>query len=339
MTAYMKAMGISRYHQDELETFTVPVPAISDDEVLVQVHAASVNPVDFKIRDGVLRLLINYRMPIVLGFDFAGTVAQVGRAVTGFQVGDQVYGLPRRTMIGTFAEFFAVKAEDIALKPRNLTFVEAASIPLVGLTTYQAFNELMRLQAGERILVQAGAGGIGTFAIQLARVMGAFVATTASPAGKALVTRLGADLVIDYREEDFWKVLAGYDCLYDVFGGKSLDEGFKILRRGGRIVSLNGTPNARFGKVQHLGFLKTTALRVASIPLTLREKRYGVTYDMIFVRPDSHQLDILRGLYEKGRIVPVIDKVFPLGEAQKALDYSQSGRAKGKIALKVCAED
>ncbi len=339
MTAYMKAMGISRYHQDELETFTVPVPAISDDEVLVQVHAASVNPVDFKIRDGVLRLLINYRMPIVLGFDFAGTVAQVGRAVTGFQVGDQVYGLPRRTMIGTFAEFFAVKAEDIALKPRNLTFVEAASIPLVGLTTYQAFNELMRLQAGERILVQAGAGGIGTFAIQLARVMGAFVATTASPAGKALVTRLGADLVIDYREEDFWKVLAGYDCLYDVFGGKSLDEGFKILRRGGRIVSLNGTPNARFGKVQHLGFLKTTALRVASIPLTLREKRYGVTYDMIFVRPDSHQLDILRGLYEEGRIVPVIDKVFPLGEAQKALDYSQSGRAKGKIALKVCAED
>ncbi len=339
MTAYMKAMGISRYHQDELETFTVPVPAISDDEVLVQVHAASVNPVDFKIRDGVLRLLINYRMPIVLGFDFAGTVAQVGRAVTGFQVGDQVYGLPRRTMIGTFAEFFAVKAEDIALKPRNLTFVEAASIPLVGLTTYQAFNELMRLQAGERILVQAGAGGIGTFAIQLARVMGAFVATTASPAGKALVTRLGADLVIDYREEDFWKVLAGYDCLYDVFGGKSLDEGFKILRRGGRIVSLNGTPNARFGKVQHLGFLKTTALRVASIPLTLREKRYGVTYDMIFVRPDSHQLDILRGLYEEGRIVPVIDKVFPLGEAQKALDYSQSGRAKGKIVLKVCAED
>ena len=339
MTAYMKAMGISRYHQDELETFTVPVPAISDDEVLVQVHAASVNPVDFKIRDGVLRLLINYRMPIVLGFDFAGTVAQVGRAVTGFQVGDQVYGLPRRTMIGTFAEFFAVKAEDIALKPRNLTFVEAASIPLVGLTTYQAFNELMRLQAGERILVQAGAGGIGTFAIQLARVMGAFVATTASPAGKALVTRLGADLVIDYREEDFWKVLAGYDCLYDVFGGKSLDEGFKILRRGGRIVSLNGTPNARFGKVQHLGVLQTTALRVASIPLTLREKRYGVTYDMIFVRPDSHQLDILRGLYEEGRIVPVIDKVFPLGEAQKALDYSQSGRAKGKIALKVCAED
>ena len=169
--------------------------------------------------------------------------------------------------------------------------------------------------------------------------MGAFVATTASPAGKALVTRLGADLVIDYREEDFWKVLAGYDCLYDVFGGKSLDEGFKILRRGGRIVSLNGTPNARFGKVQHLGFLKTTALRVASSPLTLREKRYGVTYDMIFVRPDSHQLDILRGLYEDGRIVPVIDKVFPLGEAQKALDYSQSGRAKGKIVLKVCAED
>ena len=158
MTAYMKAMGISRYHQDELETFTVPVPAISDDEVLVQVHATSVNPVDFKIRDGVLRLLINYRMPIVLGFDFAGTVAQVGRAVTGFQVGDQVYGLPRRTMIGTFAEFFAVKAEDIALKPRNLTFVEAASIPLVGLTTYQAFNRAHPL-AGGREDPRPGGGG------------------------------------------------------------------------------------------------------------------------------------------------------------------------------------
>lgn len=333
MTAYMKAMGISRYHQDELETFTMPVPDIEDDEVLVEVRAASVNPVDFKIRDGVLKLLIDYRMPLVLGFDFAGVVAKVGRSVSRFKVGDEVYGLPRRSMIGTFAEYFAVKAEDASFKPSNLTFVEAASIPLVGLTTYQAFNELMHLEAGERILIQAGAGGIGTFAIQLARVMGAYVATTASDAGKALVTRLGAELVVNYREEDFWKVLSGYDCLYDVFGGKSLDEGFKILRRGGRIVSLNGTPNGRFGETQQLGFLKTTALRIASLGLTLRERKYGVTYNMIFVRPDSRQLDILRELYEQRRIVPVVDKVFPLADAQQALDYSQSGRAKGKIVL------
>ena len=318
-----------------METFSIPVPVISDDEVLVEVRAASVNPVDFKIRDGVLKLLVKYRMPLVLGFDFAGTVIQVGQNVRKFKVGDEVYGLPRRSMVGTFAQYFAVKAEEISFKPANLSFVEAASIPLVGLTTYQAFNELMRLQPGERILIQAGAGGIGTFAIQLARVMGAYVATTASPAGEALVTELGADRIINYREENFWDVLSGYDCLYDVFGGKSLDEGFKILRRGGRIVSLNGTPNARFGKTQQLGFLKTMALRAASLPLTLREKRYDVTYNMIFVRPDSHQLDILRGLYEDGSIVPVVDKVFPLADAQEALDYSQSGRAKGKIVLKV----
>lgn len=335
MTTYMKAMGISHYHQKTLETFTLPVPTIADDEVLVEVHAASVNPVDFKIRDGVLRLLVSYRMPIVLGFDFAGTVAKVGSKVTKFKVGDEVYGLPRRTMIGTFAEYFAVKAEDISFKPKNLSFVEAASIPLVGLTICQAFNELMDLKAGEKILIQAGAGGVGTFAIQLARVMGAFVATTASSAGEALVKRLGADLVINYREQNFWEVLRDYDCLLDVFGGKSLDEGFTIMRRGGRIVSLNGTPNARFGKIQGLGFLKTEILRIASLPLTLREKKYGVTYNMIFVRPDSEQLDILRDLYEEGRLVPVVDKVFPLSDAQEALDYSQSGRAKGKIVLKV----
>lgn len=335
MTLYMKAMGISHYHQERLETFALPVPTIADDEVLVEVHAASVNPVDFKIRDGVLRLLVSYRMPIVLGFDFAGTVAQVGSKVTKFKVGDEVYGLPRRTMIGTFAEYFAVKAEDISFKPKNLSFVEASSIPLVGLTICQAFNELMDLKAGEKILIQAGAGGVGTFAIQLARVMGAYVATTASPAGEALVKRLGADLVINYREQNFWEVLSGYDCLLDVFGGKSLDEGFTIMRRGGRIVSLNGTPNARFGKIQGLGFLKTEILRAASLPLTLREKKYGVTYNMIFVRPDSEQLDILRGLYEEGRLVPVVDKVFPLADAQEALDYSQSGRAKGKIVLEV----
>ena len=335
MTAYMEAMGISHYHQEKLETFALPVPTIADDEVLVKVHAASVNPVDFKIRDGVLRLLVSYRMPIVLGFDFAGTVAQVGRRVTKFKVGDEVYGLPRRTMIGTFAEYFAVKAEDISFKPKNLSFVEAASIPLVGLTICQAFNVLMDLKAGEKILIQAGAGGVGTFAIQLARVMGAYVATTASPAGEALVKRLGADLVINYREQNFWEVLHDYDCLLDVFGGKSLDEGFTIMRRGGRIVSLNGTPNARFGKIQGLGFLKTEILRIASLPLTLREKKYGVTYNMIFVRPDSEQLDILRGLYEEGRLVPVVDKVLPLADAQEALDYSQSGRAKGKIVLEV----
>lgn len=335
MTTVMKAMGISRYHQKQLEEFALPIPAIGPDEVLVKVHAASVNPVDFKIRDGVLKLLVRYRMPLVLGFDFAGTVEKVGSQVTRFKPGDAVYGLPRRTMIGTFAQYFAVKAADIAPKPTNLTFEQAASIPLVGLTTYQAFTELMGLEAGENILIQAGAGGIGTFAIQLAKVMGAYVATTASERGEALVARLGADRVIDYRKTDFWKVLHDYDCLYDVFGGKSLEEGFKIMRRGGRIVSLNGTPNARFGKAQHLGFLKTTALRVMSLPLAVREKRYDVTYNMIFVRPDSRQLAILAELYESERIVPVVDKVFPLAEAQAALDYSQSGRAKGKIVLKV----
>lgn len=150
-----------------------------------------------------------------------------------------------------------------------------------------------------------------------------------------LLAKLGADKVINYHTQDFWNILSDYDCFYDVFGGKSLNEGLKILRRGGRIVSLNGTPNAEFGKVQHLGFLKTMALRIASLPLTLREKKYGVTYHMIFVRPDSRELDILASLYEKDEIVPVVDKVFPLADAQAALDYSESGRAKGKTVLKV----
>ncbi|GMA08578.1 NADPH:quinone reductase [Tetragenococcus halophilus subsp. flandriensis] len=249
----MKAMGISEYKQEKLEELTLAIPEISANEVLVEIVAASINPIDLKIRDGKLKMLLNYDMPLVLGNDFAGRIAKVGKKVTKFKVGDEVYGRPQKTKIGTFAEYLAIDQGDIAIKPKNLTFEEAASIPLVGLTSYQALHDIMQVQAGDKVLIQAGSGGIGTIAIQLAKLMDVYVATTVSDRGKDLVTRLGADQIVNYRKENFADVLSDFDDVYDTLGGQNLTDGFKILKSGGNIVTLSGTPNARFGKEYGVG--------------------------------------------------------------------------------------
>lgn len=244
----MQAMTISRYGKTPLQMSTMPMPEIRDHEVLVAIHAASVNPIDFKIRDGKVKILLHYDMPLILGNDFAGTVVKTGQAVQRFKTGDAVYGRPAKSRIGTFAEYIAVHEGDIAAKPANLSFAEAASIPLVGLTAYQAFYEALRLKAGDKILIHAGAGGLGTFAIQLAKHIGAYAATTASPAGHDLVARLGADHIINYREENFADVLHAYDAVLDTLGGDALKQSFRILKPGGHIVSVSALPTARFAR-------------------------------------------------------------------------------------------
>ena len=331
----MKAMVIDRYGKVPMRLAEVPTPEIGEYEVLAEIHAASINPVDFKIRDGKVKMLLKYKMPLILGNDFSGVVAKVGAKVTRFKVGDEVYGRPRKSNIGTFAEYIAVHEDDIALKPKNLSFEEAASIPLVGLTTYQAFQDIMQLQKGQKILIHAGAGGVGTFAIQLAKVMGATVATTASDAGMNLVKSLGADEIINYKTEKFEEKLENYDAVFDTLGGNILEKSFEVLKSGGKIVSVSGLPNARFAKEYGSGFLKTLLFSAASHKLTALEKKHNVQYSFLFMKPSGDQLRTIANFIESGKIKPVIDRVFPFDEAQKAMEYSELGRAKGKIIVKI----
>lgn len=329
----MRAMVIEKYGKYPLQLADIPKPAVDDHEVLVEIHAASVNPLDLLVRDGKLRVLLKYDMPHVLGYDFSGVVIQAGRKVTRFKVGDEVFGRPSKG--GAFAEFISVNEDDIAIKPRNLTFEEAASLPLVGLTSYQVLHEKLKLKAGQKVLIQAGSGGVGTFAIQLAKVMGLYVATTTSEAGAQLVESLGADRIINYKTEQFDTLLQGYDAVFDTKGGETLEKAFKIVKEQGQIVSVVGPPNARFGKEERVGFVKTNVLRLVARKITKLEKKYKVKYSFLFMKPSGRQLEILSEWIESEKIKPVIDRVFPFEDTQKAMEYSESGRAKGKIIVKI----
>jgi alcohol dehydrogenase len=271
----------------------------------------------------------------VLGNDFSGKVIQTGSKVSKFQIGDEVYGRPRKNRIGTFAEYLSVHEDDVSLKPENLTFEEAASLPLVGLTSWQAFHEILQLKPDQKILIHAGAGGVGTFAIQLAKEMGVFVATTASEKGFDLVSSLGADRVINYREEKFEEILNEYDAVFDTLGGDVLDRSFRILKPHGKIVSVSAVPNRRFAAENNLGFIKRLLFSVVSRNISALEKKFNVDYHFLFMKPSGEQLTKIKHLVEKGSIRPVIDRVYSLEEAQEAVQYVETGRAKGKVVIQV----
>ncbi|QEL86127.1 NADP-dependent oxidoreductase [Bacillus mycoides] len=331
----MRAMVIDKYGKVPMRMTEMPTPEINEYEVLAEIHAASINPIDFKIRDGKVKLLLKYKMPLILGNDFSGVIVKVGTKVTQFKVGDEIYARPRKDKIGTFAEYIAIHEDDIALKPKNLTFEEAASIPLVGLTSYQALHDIMQLQKGQKILIHAGSGGVGTFAIQLAKIMGATVATTASEAGENLVKSLGADEIINYKKEKFEDILKNYDAVFDTLGGTTLEKSFDIIKSEGNIVSVSGMPNARFGKEFGSGFFKTLLFSLASKKLTALEKKHNAQYSFLFMKPSGDQLRIIAKYIESGQIKPIIDRIFPFENTQKAMEYSESGRAKGKIIVKI----
>ncbi|QWG45882.1 NADP-dependent oxidoreductase [Bacillus mycoides] len=331
----MRAMVIDKYGKVPMRMTEMPTPEINEYEVLTEIHAASINPIDFKIRDGKVKLLLKYKMPLILGNDFSGVIVKIGTKVTQFKVGDEIYARPRKDKIGTFAEYIAIHEDDIALKPKNLTFEEAASIPLVGLTSYQALHDIMQLQKGQKILIHAGSGGVGTFAIQLAKIMGATVATTASEAGENLVKSLGADEIINYKKEKFEDILKNYDAVFDTLGGTTLEKSFDIIKSEGNIVSVSGMPNARFGKEFGSGFFKTLLFSLASKKLTALEKKHNAQYSFLFMKPSGDQLRIIAKYIESGQIKPIIDRIFPFENTQKAMEYSESGRAKGKIIVKI----
>lgn len=334
----MKAAVIDTYKQPTPKIKEVPIPDIRSNDVLVKIVAASINPIDIKTKDGGLKMLLSYDMPIIMGSDFAGIITAVGEKVTNYSIGDAVYGRVQKNRIGTFAEYIAVDQGAIALKPKNINFEEAASIPLVGLTSYQALHDIMQIQPGQKVMIQGGSGGIGTIAIQLAKYLGAYVATTTSANNFDLVKSLGADYPINYQTTNFAEVLQDYDYVFDTHGGATLEAAFKIIKPGGKVVSIAGLPNYRFGKEYGVPLWKQFAFKMVTRNLTKLEKQTQASYTFLFMKPSGTQLDVLRHLIEAEIIKPVIDRIVPLSEVKEALSYSQSGRATGKIILQMTGD-
>ena len=332
----MKAFTVDRYGKKEtLRATEVPEPVLGEDEVLIEVHATGVNLLDSKIRSGEFKLILPYRTPFVLGHDVAGVVVRVGARVRQFKPGDEVYSRPDDFRIGTFAEFVAVKEDSVALKPRNLSMEEAASIPLVGLTAWQALVEKAQLKQGQKVFIQAGSGGVGTFAIQLAKHLGATVATTTSTGNVAWVKSLGADVVVDYKKDDFEKVLSNYDVVLNSQDGKTLEKSLSVLHAGGQLISISGPPTPQFAEDIKAPWLIKQVLRVLSFGTRRKAKRLNVGYAFLFMQASGSQLRQITPLIESGAIRPVIDKVFPFDATNEALAYVESGRAKGKVVIKV----
>ena len=332
----MKAAVIDRYGSNDLvKVADVAVPRMGPLDLLVQVHAASVNPLDVKTRNGELKTLLKYRFPLVLGNDLSGVVADVGARVTRFKKGDAVYARLDSDRIGAFADFTAVREGAAALKPANVTFEEAASLPLVALTAWQALVEIGQLGANQRVLIHAGSGGVGSVAIQLARHLGATVFTTVGPRNVDLVKRLGADVAIDYRSERFEDAAKDCDVVLDSAGGDTLVRAFECVKPGGVVVSIGGTPSAAFARRWGLNPLIVLAIRVMSRKATAAARRHNARYEYLFMRADGEQLREITRLVEGGVIRPLVDKVFPLQQVREALAYSESGRATGKVVITV----
>lgn len=333
----MKAFTVQKYGKKEtLHLSNVNEPTVNENEVLVQIHSAGVNLLDSLVRNGEFKIFLPYKTPFINGHDMAGVVTKVGSKVTKYKVGDEVYSRPSDHHIGTFAEYISVNENDLAFKPKNISLEEAASIPLVGLTSWQALIEISKLKKGQKVFIQAGSGGVGTFAIQLAKHLGAFVATTTSSANTALVKSLGADLIIDYKTQDFSTILKDYDVvLHSNREAKVLEDSLRILKRGGTLVSLTGPPTGEGAKEMGMAWHFQVIMNLLSFSVRRKAKKLGVNFKFLFMRAEGSQLAEITKLIEAGKIRPIIDKVFPFEQTNEALAYVESGRSKGKVVVKV----
>jgi len=333
----MKAFIVKRYGKKEkLHLTDWAEPTINENDVLVKVHSAGVNLLDSLIRNGEFKLFLPYKPPFVNGHDVAGVITKVGSKVSRFKVGDEVYARPSDHRVGTFAEYIAINEDDIALKPKNLSMEEAASIPLVGLTSWQALVEIGKIKKGQKVFIQAGSGGVGTFAIQLAKHLGAYVATTTSAKNIDFVRSLGADVIVDYKTEDFETELKGYDLvLHSNRDTKILEKSLRVLKPGGQLISLVGPPTPEFaasiGLPWHLKFIT----KLLSFGIKKLAKKLETTFVFLFMRAEGRQLGQITQLIEAGVIKPVIDKIFPFQQTNEALSYVETGRSRGKVVVKV----
>lgn len=332
----MKAYIINRYSkEDKLQLTEVPQPIAKENEVLIQIHSASINQLDAKLKSGEFKLLLPYKFPLILGHDGAGIVTKVGAKVSRFKVGDEVFARPSDFRIGTFAEFITVNESDVALKPKNISMEQAASIPLVALTVWQAFVEKAKLKKGQKVFIQAGSGGVGTIAIQLAKHLGATVATTTSAENFELVKRLGADVAIDYKTQDFETILNDYDLVLNSQDEKTLEKSLRILKSGGKVISISGPPDTAFAKEIGLSWFMKTAISFLSRNVKKQARKLGIDYAFLFMQANGKQLSEIGKLIEADVIRPVVDKVFQFEEMNEAMAYVSSGRAKGKVIVKI----
>jgi NADPH:quinone reductase-like Zn-dependent oxidoreductase len=328
----MRAFVITKY-KEPLREAEVAEPTVGDWDVLVQVQAAGLNHLDEKIRRGEFKQILPYKLQLVLGNDVAGTVLEVGAKVSGFKSGDEVYARPNQDRIGTFAERIAIAEEDLALKPASASMEEAGSLPLVALTAWQALVEHGNVRPGQKVLIHAGAGGVGSIAIQLAKHLGATVTTTASSSNADFVRDLGADIVIDYRTQDFEQLLSGYDLVLDSLGGENLQKSLRILKPGGKAIGIAGPPDPAFARKAGLNPVLRLAIAGLSSKTRRQARKLGVSYEFLFIRASGEQLRKISALVDDGVLRPVVGKVFTFGQAPQALQSLSAGGFRGKAVL------
>jgi NADPH:quinone reductase-like Zn-dependent oxidoreductase len=328
----MKAFVVTHYGPDGLRAADVPAPSVGRRDVLVDVRAASINPLDRLIRDGEFKQLIRYKRPFTLGHDLAGVITEVGDDVRGFTIGDEIFARPRDLRIGSFAEQIAIDADDVALKPASLSFEEAAAVPLVALAAWQSLVDLAAVQPGEKVLVHAGGGGLGSTVIQVAKHLGAHVATTAHTNDVDKVRALGADEVIDYTAQDFTDVLSAFDVVLDSLGLASLEKSLTILKPGGLAISVVGPPDPHFATQLGQPLLKPVMAAI-SRKIRGRARELGVRYSFFFMRASGAQLSMLAALYDAGILRPVLDRSFPFDQTLEAMAHVEQGRANGKVVV------
>jgi NADPH:quinone reductase-like Zn-dependent oxidoreductase len=332
----VKAVIVDRYgKKGSVRIGEMPEPKLLEDDVLVQVHAAGVNPLDSKIAAGEFKLILPYRLPLILGNDVAGVVVRVGSRVRRFKPGDEVYARPDKDRIGTFAELIAMNERAVAIKPKKLTMEEAASMPLVGLTAWQALIEKASLKKGQKVLIHAGSGGVGTFAIQLAKHVGAIVATTTGTANLDWVKGLGADIVIDYTREDFTTLLRDYDVVLNSLVGDTLERSLQVLKPGGKLISISGPPDPDFAKDIGSPWILQQGMRLLSYRIRRKAREHRVTYSFLFMKANGEQLGEIGRLIDSWVIRAVVDRVFPFESTHEAMAYVERGRAKGKVVIRV----
>jgi NADPH:quinone reductase-like Zn-dependent oxidoreductase len=330
----MKALAIRRY-KAPMDVVDLPRPEPGQGELLVRVRAASVNPVDYKIRDGGVKVMTPYSFPLILGNDLCGDVEAVGPGVTKFGVGDAIYTRLDKDRIGAFAEYAIVRETAAARKPVRLDYVQAASLPLVGLTSWQILVEIAALKPGQKALIHAGSGGVGTFAIQLAKHLGAHVTTTASAKNHALVRSLGADVAIDYKTTRFEDVVRDQDVVFDTQGGETLLRSFDVVKSGGVVATVGGRPDAKFARAWGLSLPLVWILGFLNRKVDRRARETGARFEYLFMRASGEQLEKIGALVDQGVIQPVVDRTFPLEAAAEAVTYVESGRAVGKVVVRI----
>lgn len=328
----MRGFVVTKY-KEPLQEADVPEPTVGEHDVLVRVEAAGLNPLDEKIRAGEFKQILPYKLPLILGNDVAGTVIGVGRAVRGFKPGDEVYARPDQDRIGTFAERIAVAEGDLALKPASISMEEAGSLPLAALTAWQALVERGKVRPGQKVLIHAGAGGVGSIAIQLAAHLGASVATTASGSNADFVRALGADTVIDYRTQDFAQLLTGYDLVLDSLGGETLEKSLRVLKPGGKAIGIAGPPDPAFAREADLNPLLRLAVAALSGKIRRQAKKLGVTYEFLLMRASGDQLRQITTLVDQGVVRPVVGKVVGFDQTPQALQSLSQGGIRGKAVI------